>query len=138
MKIERMNKGSWGKVRAFFDLTTQEGFTMKGFKLIEGINGLFVSMPSQKGNDEQYYDTIWVESKQLRDDLTQLAISEYNNSTSMEAPPAMDTASNSMENSTPEPMTDNTEVVGSNLTDNNTEEVPVAKTQTFSDDDIPF
>ncbi len=138
MKIERMNKGSWGKVRAFFDLTTQEGFTMKGFKLIEGINGLFVSMPSQKGNDEQYYDTIWVESKQLRDDLTQLAISEYNNSTSMEAPPAMDTVSNSMENSTPEPMTDNTEVVGSNLTDNNTEEVPVAKTQTFSDDDIPF
>ena len=139
MKIERMNKGSWGKVRAFFDLTTQEGFTMKGFKLIEGINGLFVSMPSQKGNDEQYYDTIWVESKQLREDLTQLAISEYNNnSTSMEAPPAMDAASNSMENSTPEPMTDNTEVVGSNLTDNNTEEVPVAKTQTFSDDDIPF
>ncbi len=139
MKIERMNKGSWGKVRAFFDLTTQEGFTMKGFKLIEGINGLFVSMPSQKGNDEQYYDTIWVESKQLREDLTQLAISEYNNnSTSMEVPPAMDAASNSMENSTPESMTDNTEVVGSNLTDNNTEEVPVAKTQTFSDDDIPF
>ena len=42
MKIERMNKGSWGKVRAFFDLTTSEGFTMKGFKIIEGINGLFV------------------------------------------------------------------------------------------------
>ena len=46
MKIERMNKGSWGKVRAFFDLATQEGFTIKGFKIIEGINGLFVSMPS--------------------------------------------------------------------------------------------
>ena len=51
MKIERMNKGSWGKVRAFFDLTTQDGFTIKGFKLIEGINGLFVSMPSQKNKD---------------------------------------------------------------------------------------
>ena len=85
MKISRMNTGNWGKVRAFFDLTTQDGFTIKGFKLIEGINGIFVSMPSQIGNDEQYYDTIWVESKQLRDDLTQLAISEYNNSTSMEA-----------------------------------------------------
>ena len=139
MKIERMNKGSWGKVRAFFDLTTQEGFTMKGFKLIEGINGLFVSMPSQKGNDEQYYDTIWVESKQLRDDLTQLAISEYNNnSTSMETPPAMEAASDSIGNSMPESMTDNTEVLGSNLTDAKTEEVPVSKTETFSDDDIPF
>ena len=135
MKIERMNKGNWGKVRAFFDLTTQEGFTMKGFKLIEGINGLFVSMPSQKGNDEQYYDTIWVESKQLRDDLTQLAISEYNNnSTSMEAPPALETTNDSM----PESLTDNTDVVGSNLTDSKTEEVSVSKTETFSDDDIPF
>jgi len=139
MKIERMNKGSWGKVRAFFDLTTQEGFTMKGFKLIEGINGLFVSMPSQKGNDEQYYDTIWVESKQLRDELTQLAISEYNNnSTSMEAPQTMETTSDSMENSMPESMTENTEAVGSNLTDSKTEEVAVSKTETFSDDDIPF
>ena len=25
MKIERMNKGSWGKVRAFFDIRTEEG-----------------------------------------------------------------------------------------------------------------
>ncbi len=48
MKIERMNKGTWGKVRAFFDITTSDGFTIKGFKIIEGINGLFVSLPSQK------------------------------------------------------------------------------------------
>ena len=34
MKIERMNKGNWGKVRAFFDVQTDEGFTIKGFKLI--------------------------------------------------------------------------------------------------------
>ena len=54
MEIDRMNKGSWGKVRAFFDLATSDGFIIKGFKLIEGINGLFVSMPSQKGNDDEY------------------------------------------------------------------------------------
>ena len=53
-----MNKGSWGKVRAFFDLTTEEGFIIKGFRLVEGINGLFVSMPSQKGQDGEYYDTV--------------------------------------------------------------------------------
>ena len=35
MKIERMNKGEWGKVRAFFDLATQEGFIIKGFKLFK-------------------------------------------------------------------------------------------------------
>ena len=84
MKIDRMNRGNWGKVRAFFDLVTQDGFTIKGFKLIEGINGLFVSMPSQKGNDDEYYDTIWIDSKQLREELTSIVISEYNNSSSTE------------------------------------------------------
>ena len=77
MKIARMNKGSWGKLRAFFDVETQEGFIMKGFKLVEGINGLFVGMPSQKGSDEEYHDTIWVESKEMREELNTLAISKY-------------------------------------------------------------
>ncbi len=77
MKIERMNKGSWGKVRAFFDLTTTEGFTIKGFKIIEGINGLFVSNPSQKGSDGEYYDTIWMDSKDLRDSVNKLALDSY-------------------------------------------------------------
>ncbi len=76
MKIERMNKGQWGKVRAFFDLTTQEGFTIKGFKIIEGINGLFVSMPSQKGNDGEYYDSVFA-TKETRDQLNKVALDEY-------------------------------------------------------------
>ena len=68
MKIDRMNKGSWGKVRAFFDVQTEEGITMKGFKLVEGINGLFVGFPSQKGSDDEYRDTIWAE-KDLKDSI---------------------------------------------------------------------
>ena len=36
------------KVRAFFDLKTSEGFIITGFKLVEGINGMFVGFPSQK------------------------------------------------------------------------------------------
>ncbi len=124
MKISRMNRGNWGKVRAFFDLTTQDGFTIKGFKLIEGINGLFVSMPSQKGNDDEYYDTIWVESKQLREELSTLAIAEYQN------PSTSDT--NSMQS---EP-----EAVGDNIKEP-TEDTPPKEdvaSPAFSDDDIPF
>ena len=91
-----MNKGQWGKVRAFFDLTTTEGFTIKGFKIIEGINGLFVSMPSQKGSDEEYYDTIWVDSKALRDDLNKLALEAYSGAQYMET--LNETVSNNMQN----------------------------------------
>jgi len=131
MKIERMNKGSWGKVRAFFDLSSEEGFTMKGFKLIEGINGLFVSPPSQKGNDGEYRDTIWIDSKNLRDQLNQLAINHYNDTseTLVEDKSNM----NAEPSPTPEepemvPMDEATKVTGE------TTKTP----ETFGDDDIPF
>ena len=75
VKIERMNKGEWGKIRAFFDISTN-GFTMKGFKLIQGENNLFVGLPSQKGNDGEYHNTIWCEETTGKK-LEQLAITDY-------------------------------------------------------------
>ncbi|MDC1050656.1 septation protein SpoVG family protein [Candidatus Marinimicrobia bacterium] len=124
MKIERMNKGSWGKVRAFFDLRTEDGFVVKGFKIIEGINGLFVSMPSQKGKnaqgEEEYFDTVWVE-KELRDQLNQTAINEYGSeNTSFNAPSAESA-------SAPE-----SAAVNQNSNEDNN------KSASFSEDEIPF
>ena len=111
-----MTKGSWGKIRAFFDLQTQEGFTLKGFKLVEGINGLFVGFPSQKGNDDEYRDTVWAD-RELKDELTQMAIKEYGQE--------IMTPSADMENDNFPPSS------------SETEEVPVLA-EPFSDDDIPF
>lgn len=84
MKISRMNKGEWGNVLAFFDLTTSEGFTIKGFKLVKSKDGgMFVGFPSEKNKDGEYNDTIWCE-KQLRQEINQLAHEEYNGSESVE------------------------------------------------------
>ena len=116
MNIERMTKGSWGKIRAFFDLQTQDGFTIKGFKLVEGINGLFVGFPSQKGNDDEYRDTVWAD-RELKDELSQLAIKEYGQE--VMAPPLGIEG-----NDFPHPP------------QVETAEVPIA--EPFSDDDIPF
>ena len=84
MQIERMNKGSWGKIKAFFDLQTEDGFTIKGFKLVEGTNGLFVGFPSQKKADEdEYHDTVWAD-KEVKDQVSELAKREYESSTEQE------------------------------------------------------
>ena len=138
MKIERMNKGSWGKLRAYFDLRTKEDIVIKGFKLVEGINGIFVSMPSQKGNDGEYRDTIWLDSKSLKEKITSLAMDYYNNASDM---PMKE--SNSIE---PE-MTDESSNMGSDSSkitpseagDNLVQEGVVENnTETFKDEDIPF
>ena len=117
-----MNKGEWGKIKAFFDLRTEEGFVIKGFKLIHGINGLFVGNPSQKGNDGEYYDTIFAE-KELKEELSQIAIDHYGQEVMPENEPFTDTSN-----------TDNSfGSVSQESPDNQNSESP-----TFTDDDIPF
>ena len=87
MKISRMAKGEWSKIRAFFDLETEDGFTLKGLKIVEGSSGLFVGMPSKKDKDGEYNDTIIVgkmvegkfaPDKMLKEKLNKLAIDYYN------------------------------------------------------------
>ena len=123
-----MNKGSWGKVRAFFDLTTSEGFIIKGFKIIEGINGLFVSMPSQKSNDGEYYDSVFA-TKELRDELNKIALDNYGSNysettapTNEEAPIEQETVNNTVDAEKVESV------------ENKVQE----KNEPFSEDDIPF
>ena len=76
MKIERMNKGAWGKIKAFFDVETDDGFILKGFKIVEGIEGFFVGFPSQKGKDDEYYDTVWAD-KDIKEEVNKLALNHY-------------------------------------------------------------
>ena len=45
VKVRFMSKGNWGKSVAYFDVDVN-GVTIKGCRLVEGENGLFVSLPS--------------------------------------------------------------------------------------------
>jgi len=80
MKILRMNplksEGS-GKTAAFLDIQTGDGITIKGFRLVNGSNGLFLSSPDQKGKDGKYYETVTL-PKEMKSELEKMAIEEYN------------------------------------------------------------
>ena len=80
MKISKLNPfdGS-SKTAAFFDVETEEGINIKGFTLVEGTNGLFAGVPSAKGKDDKYYDRVYI-PKELKEQLTEMAISMYNES----------------------------------------------------------
>ena len=111
-----MNKGNWGKIRAFFDLQTEEGFILKGFKLVEGINGLFVGFPSQKGSDDEYHDTVWAD-RDVKELVNQLAIKDYG-----------------QEIMSPTPMMEQEDFPPAAETDG----APLPVAEPFSEDDIPF
>ena len=129
MKIMNMRPGSWGKLIAFFDVETDDGFIIKGFKLVNGINGPFVGFPSQKGNDDEYYDTVWItENKResLREELNEMAKKTYEEKegvigSSANVEPAQENVA-----APPQPSNDDTQ------TENKVIEEP------FSSDDLPF
>lgn len=131
MKIKNMRQpneeGQWGKVKAYFDVENS-GFEIKGFRLVEGINGLFVSMPSRKGTDEngndKWFDTVWIESKNQREELNTLALNEFNNSESS------DTPSNNQSD-----VTTGENIKSDNIASETNNDSPAPA---FSDDDIPF
>ena len=113
MKIERIHKledGQYGKLRAFFDLKTTDGFVIKGFKIVEGINGMFVGMPSNKNKEGEYSDAVYAD-KELRAELEKLAMRAYGQDSTSNPPVASATGD------TPP---------------------PAESTKEFDDTDIPF
>ena len=90
---------------------------IKGFNIVEGINGLFVGMPSVQNKEGEYYDSVFAD-KDLRDELEKLAIREY--------------GQDSMDSTDADaPVNNNQEKIAAN----NPEDV---KNKEFDEDDIPF
>lgn len=81
MKIVRISKleNSTGKTQAYFDVQTSDGIVLKGFRIVSGTNGLFVSAPNEKGKDGKYYDTV-VLPKEMKEELQKTALEEFENS----------------------------------------------------------
>ncbi|OGU27588.1 MAG: hypothetical protein A2057_04880 [Ignavibacteria bacterium GWA2_35_9] len=80
MKIVRMNplkSNSGGKTVAFFDIQSKDGIVIKGFRIVNGSNGLFISSPDEKGKDGKYYETV-ILPKEMKDELQEMALQEYN------------------------------------------------------------
>jgi stage V sporulation protein G len=67
-----------GKTKAFCDLLILDSLIVKGLKVIQGQEGLFVSMPRGKGRDEKWHDTFFPISREMRKGLEELVLEEYN------------------------------------------------------------
>ena len=54
-----------------------EGIVIKGFKIVEGRDTDFVSWPSQKGKDGKYYDQVFALNKDIRREVEDKILDEY-------------------------------------------------------------
>ena len=81
----RMTKGDWNKTKAYFDVTfvgmsLPFNLTVKGCRLVEGKDGLFVSPPSIKKeiDGETKYDNMVFFGDDTKDKVLKAALDEYN------------------------------------------------------------
>lgn len=66
------------KTKAFVDLALDDTLIIKELTLVEGKNGLFLSFPSKKGKDGNYYNSVYSLDKEWRQLLQDACIKKYN------------------------------------------------------------
>src|SRR5207247_10626520 len=65
------------KLKAFVSITLNNAFVIRGLKIIQGNNGLFVAMPSRKRPDGQHQDLAHPINDSTRKYRTQIVLDEY-------------------------------------------------------------
>ena len=79
-KITRLHRlDGESSLKAFVDIALNESLLLKGLRIVEGRNGLFVSMPREKGKDNRWYETIHPLSKEVKEKITSVVLAAYNN-----------------------------------------------------------
>ena len=64
------------KIKAFADVSIGD-FIIKGLKILDGKNGLFLSMPREKSKDGKWYDTVFPVTKEARKSLSDVVLEAY-------------------------------------------------------------
>lgn len=81
MKLTRIDvyrtKGN-STLKANVNISIDDKIVIKGFKVVEGKKGLFVSNPSSKGTDGKYYDICYCLNEKTKKTLENKILDEYN------------------------------------------------------------
>ncbi|MFH2033067.1 MAG: SpoVG family protein [Bacteroidota bacterium] len=59
IKVQRIQKMENGNsLKAYADITVNDSILIKSLRVVEGKNGLFVSMPQQQAKDDKWYESV--------------------------------------------------------------------------------
>ncbi len=75
VKIHRLPDGK--KVKAFVDLGVNDALLIKGIRVVDGKEGLFVSMPAELGKNERWYERVRCLKKGIKLLISQKVLDAY-------------------------------------------------------------
>jgi len=64
------------KTKAFVDVAIGD-FIVKGLRVLQGKDGLFLGMPQEKAKDGKWYNAVYPVTKEARQNLTSVVLEAY-------------------------------------------------------------
>lgn len=79
IEVTRIHKlDGTGPTKAFADISVADSFVINGLRVIEGKDGLFVSMPKEEAKDGKWYNTVIPLKRQVKEDIELIVLEAYN------------------------------------------------------------
>lgn len=67
-----------GTLKAFASITLDGVFVVHGLRVVDGRNGLFVSMPNRQVKEGEYKDVAHPVTKEFKEELSNAVLDEFN------------------------------------------------------------
>jgi stage V sporulation protein G len=78
LSVKRLTRlDGQGSVKAFCDLAVGEMLLIRGLRVVEGKQGLFVSMPRELGKNGMWYETVLALTKHVREEISRVVLDAY-------------------------------------------------------------
>ena len=78
IQVQRMYRFESDRpLKAFADIIVNDAILIKGIKVLDGKNGLFVSMPQEQAKDKKWYDSVRCLTQDVREQITEVVLSVY-------------------------------------------------------------
>jgi len=63
--------------KAFCDISILDSLVINGLRIVQGKDGLFVSMPREVSKDGKWYNTVIPLRREVKDDIEKLVLEAY-------------------------------------------------------------
>lgn len=66
-----------GATKAFCDISVLDSIVINGLRVVQGKDGLFVSMPREASKDGKWYNTVIPLRREVKDEIEKLVLEAY-------------------------------------------------------------
>ena len=78
LAVTRLHKlEGTGATKAFCDVSVFDSIVINGLRVVEGKDGLFVSMPREEGKDGKWYNTVIPLKREVKDQIERIVLEAY-------------------------------------------------------------